>query len=207
MAPSGEFLPRWSADPPFPYNVAVSVARVSDMAAPIFLQINMAAPTPKMTGHVSNMADATFPILNMAPPIGRSHFQHGGAYILPAVGSEEHQKEGVCGSEGLWARCDPIYLHPRQGLAPSSAGYGPLRDLPDWSFVDGRPAPPWKGQTRRRQEDEAFARRVAMLHREMEQGLQRWQIQQRQQQEAKESKRQSQLQPKGAALRRGSSPQ
>nr|XP_032625197.1 39S ribosomal protein L52, mitochondrial [Chelonoidis abingdonii] len=189
MAPSGEFLPRWSADPPFPYNVAVSVARVSDMAAPIFLQINMAAPTPKMTGHVSNMADATFPILNMAPPIGRSHFQHGGAYILPAVLNFAPRPEAG------------------QGLAPSSAGYGPLRDLPDWSFVDGRPAPPWKGQTRRRQEDEAFARRVAMLHREMEQGLQRWQIQQRQQQEAKESKRQSQLQPKGAALRRGSSPQ
>ncbi|CAM5154092.1 unnamed protein product [Eretmochelys imbricata] len=92
----------------------------------------------------------------------------------------------------------------QQGLAPSSAGYGPLRDLPDWSFVDGRPAPLWKGQTRRRQEDEAFARRVAMLEQEMERGLQRWQVQQ---QEAKESKRQNQLQPKGAALRRGSPPQ
>ncbi|XP_037771974.1 39S ribosomal protein L52, mitochondrial [Chelonia mydas] len=95
----------------------------------------------------------------------------------------------------------------QQGLAPSSAGYGPLRDLPDWSFADGRPAPLWKGQTRRRQEDEAFARRVAMLGQEMERGLQRWQVQQRQQQEAKESKRQNQLQPKGAALRRGSPPQ
>ncbi|KAM6188381.1 large ribosomal subunit protein mL52 isoform 2-T2 [Sarcoramphus papa] len=50
-----------------------------------------------------------------------------------------------------------------QGFAPSTAGYGPLRDLPDWSFVDGRPAPLWKGQLRRLQEDEAFARRAVKL--------------------------------------------
>ncbi|CAM5100608.1 unnamed protein product [Natator depressus] len=103
---------------------------------------------------------------------------------------------------------------PGRGAMESPAGTRPqlgrlraLRDVPDWSFVDGRPAPLWKGQTRRRQEDEAFARRVAMLGQEMERGLQRWQVQQRQQQEAKESKRQNQLQPKGATLRRGSPPQ
>ncbi|XP_064359419.1 large ribosomal subunit protein mL52 [Dromaius novaehollandiae] len=55
-----------------------------------------------------------------------------------------------------------------QGLAPSTAGYGPLRDLPDWSFVDGRPAPLWKGQIRRRQENEAFARRAVQLGRALE---------------------------------------
>ncbi|KAG6926528.1 mitochondrial ribosomal protein L52, partial [Chelydra serpentina] len=66
----------------------------------------------------------------------------------------------------------------QQGLAPSLAGYGPLRDLPKWAFVDGRPAPPWKGQIRRRQEDEAFARRVAMLEQEMERGRRHWQVQQ-----------------------------
>uniref|UniRef100_A0A8C3SLM0 Large ribosomal subunit protein mL52 n=1 Tax=Chelydra serpentina TaxID=8475 RepID=A0A8C3SLM0_CHESE len=83
----------------------------------------------------------------------------------------------------------------QQGLAPSLAGYGPLQDLPDWAFVDGRPAPPWKGQIRRRQEDEAFARRVAMLEQEMERGRRHWQVQQRQQQETRERKRQHQLQP------------
>ncbi|XP_061298986.1 large ribosomal subunit protein mL52 [Pezoporus flaviventris] len=50
-----------------------------------------------------------------------------------------------------------------QGWAPSTAGYGPLRDLPDWSFVDGRPAPLWKGQQRRLQENEALARRALKL--------------------------------------------
>uniref|UniRef100_A0A493U395 Large ribosomal subunit protein mL52 n=1 Tax=Anas platyrhynchos platyrhynchos TaxID=8840 RepID=A0A493U395_ANAPP len=44
-----------------------------------------------------------------------------------------------------------------RGLAPSQSGPGPLRDLPDWSFADGRPAPLWRGQQRRRREDEALA--------------------------------------------------
>ncbi|XP_074874563.1 large ribosomal subunit protein mL52 [Buteo buteo] len=52
-----------------------------------------------------------------------------------------------------------------QGFAPSTAGYGPLRDLPDWSFVDGRPAPLWKGQLRRLEENEALARRAVKLSR------------------------------------------
>ncbi|XP_067173279.1 large ribosomal subunit protein mL52-like [Apteryx mantelli] len=55
-----------------------------------------------------------------------------------------------------------------QGFAPSTAGYGPLRDLPDWSFVDGRPAPLWKGQIRRLQENEAFARRAVQLSQSLE---------------------------------------
>uniref|UniRef100_A0A493T541 Large ribosomal subunit protein mL52 n=1 Tax=Anas platyrhynchos platyrhynchos TaxID=8840 RepID=A0A493T541_ANAPP len=46
---------------------------------------------------------------------------------------------------------------PSRGLAPSQSGPGPLRDLPDWSFADGRPAPLWRGQQRRRREDEALA--------------------------------------------------
>ncbi|XP_066064307.1 large ribosomal subunit protein mL52-like isoform X5 [Chamaea fasciata] len=33
------------------------------------------------------------------------------------------------------------------GLSPSSSGPGPLRDLPDWSFSDGRPSPPGGGSS------------------------------------------------------------
>ncbi|XP_066064062.1 uncharacterized protein [Chamaea fasciata] len=40
------------------------------------------------------------------------------------------------------------------GLSPSFSGPGPLRDLPDWSFSDGRPSPPWRGQLRRLQENQ-----------------------------------------------------
>uniref|UniRef100_UPI00398F85C7 large ribosomal subunit protein mL52 n=1 Tax=Pristiophorus japonicus TaxID=55135 RepID=UPI00398F85C7 len=43
------------------------------------------------------------------------------------------------------------------GMAKSGTEYGPLTDLPDWSFADGRPAPRLKGQIRRRQEGEEMA--------------------------------------------------
>ncbi|XP_026302731.1 39S ribosomal protein L52, mitochondrial isoform X5 [Piliocolobus tephrosceles] len=45
----------------------------------------------------------------------------------------------------------------QQGLAANPSGYGPLTDLPDWSYADGRPAPPMKGQLRRKAEREKFA--------------------------------------------------
>nr|XP_020765049.1 39S ribosomal protein L52, mitochondrial isoform X4 [Odocoileus virginianus texanus] len=45
----------------------------------------------------------------------------------------------------------------RQGLAANPSGYGPLTELPDWSYADGRPAPPMKGQLRRKAQREKFA--------------------------------------------------
>ncbi|XP_009425743.1 large ribosomal subunit protein mL52 isoform X3 [Pan troglodytes] len=45
----------------------------------------------------------------------------------------------------------------QQGLAANPSGYGPLTELPDWSYADGRPAPPMKGQLRRKAERETFA--------------------------------------------------
>uniref|UniRef100_A0A8C5XCB4 Large ribosomal subunit protein mL52 n=2 Tax=Microcebus murinus TaxID=30608 RepID=A0A8C5XCB4_MICMU len=45
----------------------------------------------------------------------------------------------------------------QQGLAANPSGYGPLTELPDWSYADGRPAPPLKGQLRRKAEREKFA--------------------------------------------------
>uniref|UniRef100_A0A665V432 Large ribosomal subunit protein mL52 n=1 Tax=Echeneis naucrates TaxID=173247 RepID=A0A665V432_ECHNA len=45
----------------------------------------------------------------------------------------------------------------QHGLARSGTEYGPLTDLPDWSYADGRPAPPMKGHLRRRQEREVTA--------------------------------------------------
>ncbi|XP_036740496.1 39S ribosomal protein L52, mitochondrial isoform X7 [Manis pentadactyla] len=45
----------------------------------------------------------------------------------------------------------------QQGLAANPSGYGPLTELPDWSYADGRPAPPMKGQLRRKVQREKFA--------------------------------------------------
>ncbi|XP_032940284.1 39S ribosomal protein L52, mitochondrial [Catharus ustulatus] len=55
-----------------------------------------------------------------------------------------------------------------QGLSPSSSGPGPLRDLPDWSFADGRPSPPWRGQQRRRSQNEELVRRALALSRSLD---------------------------------------
>uniref|UniRef100_A0A8C5MLV1 Large ribosomal subunit protein mL52 n=1 Tax=Leptobrachium leishanense TaxID=445787 RepID=A0A8C5MLV1_9ANUR len=62
----------------------------------------------------------------------------------------------------------------RHGFARDGSEYGPLTDLPDWSFADGRPGTPWKGQIRRKAEREAFARRVVLFSSEMEQGIKKW---------------------------------
>uniref|UniRef100_A0A8D0G687 Large ribosomal subunit protein mL52 n=1 Tax=Sphenodon punctatus TaxID=8508 RepID=A0A8D0G687_SPHPU len=88
----------------------------------------------------------------------------------------------------------------RYGFSNSPSGYGPMTDLPDWSFADGRPGIPWKGQVRRKQENEAFARRVAMISKEMDYGIQSLAMQQQKQQQAKEAKRQNRLRPKGGTL-------
>ncbi|XP_056368677.1 39S ribosomal protein L52, mitochondrial isoform X2 [Oenanthe melanoleuca] len=55
-----------------------------------------------------------------------------------------------------------------QGLSPSPSGPGPLRDLPDWSFADGRPSPPWRGQLRRHRENQELVCRALALSRSLE---------------------------------------
>ncbi|XP_013204558.1 39S ribosomal protein L52, mitochondrial-like isoform X1 [Microtus ochrogaster] len=66
----------------------------------------------------------------------------------------------------------------QQGLAANPSSYGPLMELPDWSFADGRPAPPMKGQLRRKAQREKLARRVVLLTQEMDAGLQAWKLRQ-----------------------------
>ncbi|XP_048092058.1 39S ribosomal protein L52, mitochondrial isoform X1 [Alosa alosa] len=60
------------------------------------------------------------------------------------------------------------------GLPTHGSEYGPLTDLPDWSYVDGRPRPPMKGQARRQKEREEFARRVVSLSSEVDMGMKQW---------------------------------
>ncbi|XP_066244657.1 large ribosomal subunit protein mL52 isoform X2 [Saccopteryx leptura] len=88
----------------------------------------------------------------------------------------------------------------QQGLAASPSGYGPLTELPDWSYADGRPAPPMKGQLRRKAQREKFARRVVLLSQEMEAGLQAWELKQQEKLQEEERKQKNALKPKGAAL-------
>ncbi|XP_061566002.1 39S ribosomal protein L52, mitochondrial [Cololabis saira] len=86
------------------------------------------------------------------------------------------------------------------GLSRTGSEYGPLTDLPDWSFADGRPAPPLKGHLRRRQEREALARRIVMLSSEVDKGIETWKEKQEEAKRLEEHKKSLLLKPKGKLL-------
>ncbi|PWA28822.1 hypothetical protein CCH79_00012887 [Gambusia affinis] len=115
------------------------------------------------------------------------------------------------------------------GLARSGTEYGPMTDLPDWSFEDGRPAPPLKGQIRRRQEKETLAvsvsievslvcccfqfdlrthrfcavspqRRIVMLNSEVDYGVEAWNKKQEEARRTEEHRKSLLLKPKGKLL-------
>ncbi|GAA6091536.1 39S ribosomal protein L52, mitochondrial [Tachysurus ichikawai] len=86
------------------------------------------------------------------------------------------------------------------GLAWTGSEYGPLTDLPDWSFTDGRPAPPLKGQVRRQKQREDFARRAVNLNAEVDQAMKSWGAEKEAQERAKEQLKSAMLKPKGKLL-------
>ncbi|KAF1380691.1 hypothetical protein PFLUV_G00166500 [Perca fluviatilis] len=86
------------------------------------------------------------------------------------------------------------------GLSRSGTEYGPLTDLPDWSFADGRLAPPMKGQLRRKQEREVLARRIVMLNSEVDRGMEVWSEKQEEAKRMEEHKKSLLLKPKGKLL-------
>ncbi|XP_020793454.2 39S ribosomal protein L52, mitochondrial [Boleophthalmus pectinirostris] len=86
------------------------------------------------------------------------------------------------------------------GLSRSGSEFGPLTDLPDWSFADGRPAPPLKGHLRRRQEREDLARRIVMLSSEVDRGIETWAKRQEEAEQHEEHRKSKFLKPKGRLL-------
>ncbi|XP_076017405.1 large ribosomal subunit protein mL52 [Genypterus blacodes] len=92
------------------------------------------------------------------------------------------------------------------GLSRSGSEYGPLTDLPDWSFADGRPAPPLKGQLRRRQEREVLARRIVMLDSEINRGIEACREREEKAKRLEEHRKSLLLKPKGKLLVKKKSP-
>ncbi|XP_048373556.1 39S ribosomal protein L52, mitochondrial [Sphaerodactylus townsendi] len=88
----------------------------------------------------------------------------------------------------------------KHALPENGSDYGPMTDLPDWSFADGRPAPPMKGYLRRQEKNREFARRIAMISSEIDRGMEKWETNQREQRQQAEEKRQNRLLPKGGSL-------
>merc|ERR1711915_522520 len=86
------------------------------------------------------------------------------------------------------------------GLSRSGSEFGPLTDLPDWSFADGRPAPPLKGHLRRRQAREDLARRIVILSSEVDKGIEAWTQRQEEATRLEEHRKSQLLKPKGRLL-------
>ncbi|XP_051991072.1 39S ribosomal protein L52, mitochondrial-like isoform X2 [Xyrauchen texanus] len=86
------------------------------------------------------------------------------------------------------------------GLARSGSEYGPLTDLPDWSYADGRHAPLLKGQIRRQKQREEFASRAVYLNAEVDKGMERWQEKKEEERLKVEQLKSLMLKPKGNLL-------
>ncbi|XP_058638432.1 39S ribosomal protein L52, mitochondrial isoform X3 [Onychostoma macrolepis] len=91
-------------------------------------------------------------------------------------------------------------MSEQNGLAHSGSEYGPLTDLPDWSYADGRPAPLLKGQIRRQKQREEFARRAVYLSAEVDEGMKRWQEKKEEEKQKEEHVKSLLLKPKGNLL-------
>ncbi|XP_029310818.1 large ribosomal subunit protein mL52 [Cottoperca gobio] len=86
------------------------------------------------------------------------------------------------------------------GIARSGTEYGPLTDLADWSYADGRPAPLMKGQLRRKQEREVLVRRIVMLDSELDKGVEACSAREDKARRLEEQKQSLLLKPKGKLL-------
>ena len=56
----------------------------------------------------------------------------------------------------------------RNGKSRSGTEYGPLTDIPDWRFADGREAPPTEAHVRRAQRQRKIKERIQRLISEMD---------------------------------------
>ncbi|XP_022082347.1 39S ribosomal protein L52, mitochondrial-like [Acanthaster planci] len=89
-----------------------------------------------------------------------------------------------------------------QGQSQSGYEYGPLVDLPDWEYADGRPAPMGSGQYTRQQEQRQIAERIDRLASEMMAAIQKEKDAQTAEQRRQQEIDQHKLKPKGAALKK-----
>ncbi|XP_076828677.1 large ribosomal subunit protein mL52-like [Brachyhypopomus gauderio] len=109
-------------------------------------------------------------------------------------------RHGVRTFTSTRAACAGKKWRLENGLSWTGSEYGPLTDLPDWSYADGRPAPLLKGQVRRQKQREDFARRAVYLNAEVDQGMETWKMKKKDEEKAKEQLKSSMLKPKGNLL-------
>ncbi|XP_077982238.1 large ribosomal subunit protein mL52-like [Glandiceps talaboti] len=87
----------------------------------------------------------------------------------------------------------------RQGLARNPThDYGPLVDLPDWTYEDGRPAPPTERQIMNEQYRKDIAKKIDIYAKEMLAAKEKHAHNKQVTQEMEETIRKSRLRPKGS---------
>uniref|UniRef100_UPI00358F011B large ribosomal subunit protein mL52 n=1 Tax=Myxine glutinosa TaxID=7769 RepID=UPI00358F011B len=80
----------------------------------------------------------------------------------------------VCSLSTSTRCCAGSQWRVKHGLAENNSVYGPLTDLPDWSFADGRPAPMQTGIANRRLQRAEIASRIVHLNQQMETAMTQW---------------------------------
>jgi len=63
----------------------------------------------------------------------------------------------------------------KHGLGKCGNEYGPLTDIPDWSYADGRPAPVWPSEMQRREKQKRLAKTAVELISELKFAKKRFQ--------------------------------
>ncbi|XP_046549426.1 39S ribosomal protein L52, mitochondrial-like [Haliotis rubra] len=83
-----------------------------------------------------------------------------------------------------------------QGLAADNTRYGPLTDMPDYSYLDGRPTPLSKGQVQRRRRRIGIAKRIKFLVGEMNEARENYALKQKEEVTQNEEAVKKRLKPK-----------
>ncbi|XP_067651487.1 large ribosomal subunit protein mL52-like [Haliotis asinina] len=83
-----------------------------------------------------------------------------------------------------------------RGQAANNTRYGPLTDMPDYSYIDGRPTPLSKGQVRRRWKRIGIAKRIKLLVGEMNEARENYALKQKKEEKQKEEAVTRRLKPK-----------
>ncbi|XP_011187324.1 39S ribosomal protein L52, mitochondrial [Zeugodacus cucurbitae] len=88
----------------------------------------------------------------------------------------------------------------QNGLPGNPNAFGPLTNLPDYTFLDGRPTPLGSNQKRRLKKQQEIAAKIVTLSSELDFAKERYARIQAEQETAKENVLKNKLRPKGHLL-------
>ncbi|XP_075165963.1 mitochondrial ribosomal protein L52 [Haematobia irritans] len=102
------------------------------------------------------------------------------------------------------ASTSKLYLDQRwregNGLPANPNSFGPLTNLPDYTYLDGRPTPMGSNQRKRLIKQQEIAAKIVTLSKELDMAKQRFQNLKQKEQEDRQKVMQAKLKPKGKLL-------